>query len=170
MYKRSRKSNTFSFGKWPVTSKRKVNEVELEVEIREEPNGEKVFSASGGIWDAHHTDYVMCGQCLDSILEEIPELKKNDLYMEIYGLWHRCHLNNMRAGSPKQENAIEKWLNSGNQYDYETACEFLRSIGLYEDKEYIKDGKPYRYGTAWLYEEIPDEDMSKIERLLNCED
>lgn len=170
MDKRFSKSKTFSFGKWPVTSKRKINEVELVIELREEHNGAKVFSAIGRVWDARHRLYVMCGQCLDSILEDIPELKKNDLYMEIHELWRRYHLNDMHSGTPKQEDAIAKWIADGNQYDYEPACEFLKSIDLYEDKGYIKDGKPYRYGTEWLYEEIPDEDMSKIERLLNCED
>ena len=38
---------------------------------------------------------------------------------------------------------------------YHTIREALARVGLDPDPEYIYDGEPYRYGSAWLLEEVP---------------
>lgn len=82
-------------------------------------------------------------------------------------IWERWHLNDMRAGSPRQELFIRGLEAAGweHPYDpekswYEAACEKLEEAGLLYDEEYLvenKDGEkvPYKYGTAWLFEEVP---------------
>ena len=69
-----------------------------------------------------------------------------DLF-KIQSIWKRWHLNDMRAGTPKQEEFVRGWLLT-NKYDYTRVCEALEAVGLLVD-----DG--YKYGTSWLKEEVP---------------
>ena len=43
---------------------------------------------------------------------------------------------------------------------------FLARRGLYTDKGYIYEGKPYKYAHAWLTTEIPESDKARIRALL----
>jgi len=54
----------------------------------------------------------------------------------------------MKAGTKAQTEAIEKWKSQGNRYDYNSAVEHLKEIGLYDDNG-------YKYGHGWLYQPIP---------------
>jgi len=69
-----------------------------------------------------------------------------------FDVWDRWHLNDMRAGTPKQE----EWLRQHPievvypESHYEKASKLLEEAGLNPD-----DG--YRYGHAWLREEVPAE-------------
>ena len=40
-------------------------------------------------------------------------------------LWEEWHLNGTHAGTPKQEEAVKKWMAKGNRYDYTNACTVL---------------------------------------------
>jgi hypothetical protein len=80
-------------------------------------------------------------------------------------VWDQWHLNDMKAGSPRQEAALKEWLSSGARYDYAAACEMLKSKGLLEDQDYIHEGKPYRYGSAWLRAKLPSEVISFLASL-----
>lgn len=100
-----------------------------------------------------------CGQCLDRMLERLSDDK---LFVKIHTLWKNYHLNNMHAGTPAQEQAIEKWELQGNEYNYTKACEYLKSIGLYEDPNHDN----YMYGHGWLKEEIPEEDLELIKSII----
>lgn len=42
---------------------------------------------------------------------------------------------------------------------------FLASRGLYTDHSFIYEGKPYKYGDAWLVTEIPEADKKRIRAL-----
>ena len=70
-------------------------------------------------------------------------------------LWKRWHLNDMRAGTPAQEEAIRahrKRIDTAEGRrafdDYRARCSYLESIGLLVDDGYI-------YGSSWLVEEVP---------------
>lgn len=73
-------------------------------------------------------------------------------------LWERWHLNDMVAGSPAQEEFLRAnpvtYKYPENHYD--KACEALAAAGLQPDPNHIHNGKPYRYGSAWLCEELPE--------------
>lgn len=43
------------------------------------------------------------------------------------------------------------------RYDYTVACDYLAGIGLNPDPNYLHEGKPYKYGSAWLRREVPQE-------------
>ena len=140
---------------------RPCNYYRVEVEIRLEENRrcyvwkggtlEKVqgteFAASAMVY--RHNSFVCGGQCLDEsdILDAVEngKLCKKDktTYLEILRLWKNYHLNGMNAG-----------------------C------------EHQKEGSPvgsvcpvcgYRYGSAWLYREIPEKDLEAIKNLFTID-
>jgi hypothetical protein len=174
----------FSFGKVDGYHRgRKTCEVTLEVELKDTDKGPE-FTASGNMWNNLHTDIIRGGQCIDDMAEEFPFLKKNKLYAEIMDLWSKYHLNGMNAGTPEQTEAIKNWEAQGNRYDYDKVCEYLKSINLYEvpidktlypdlwGRESEKQGTDtpmYKYGHAWLYRAIPDDDMARIKALFEGE-
>ena len=72
----------------------------------------------------------------------------------------------MNAGTPRQT----KYLESLGKYkSYEWACEELEKANLLHDKKfnYPNQKNGYRYGSAWLYREIPDQDIKIIKQLIN---
>lgn len=157
---------TINFGKYDFNGNgRKENLVTIDLELKERENGKMVFTACGNVWNRIHTDIIAGGQCLDSILESLPSLKANKKYMEIVRLWKRWHLNDMNAGTVDQMQAIEKESErQGKRYlDYESACNYLKAINLYE-VEY--NGEPYKYGHKWIYEPIDQNDLEAIKRLI----
>ena len=157
---------TFNFGKIDYNhSGRKNCSVDVDVELRYKDNGNIELSICGDIWNPRHTDCYCCGQCLDTIAKYV----HNTTFKKLYRYWQLYHLNSMHAGTPEQEQALEDWHRSKERenaiifYDYKIDCEYLKTIGLYT-VEY--EGKPYTYGTRWLYYAIPADDLKDIESLL----
>lgn len=149
---------TFEFGKVDyLNHNRKDCAVEVEVELREKDD-KIVFSACGRVWNARHTDIYCGGQCLDEIKELIPD---NETFNKIHRLWKLYHLNDMHAGTPAQEKALKERQREQDGWDYTGDCEYLKSIGLYEDNG-------YKYGHGRLYEPIPEEDLNLIKELLEA--
>lgn len=167
------------FGKINLYGTGKRYPVEITIELKKhggektyingQPTGETTpeyieFTASG------HAGAACWGQCLDSI---VPYLKRNKLFNEVYSFWKKYHLNGMHAGTPDQEKAIKEKEASGWRYDYTEACEYLKSIGLYEVNYtglacgHRYNNEPYKYGHGWLIQEIPASDLERIEHIIN---
>lgn len=76
-------------------------------------------------------------------------------------LWERWHLNDMRAGSPSQSD----WLRVNPleavypENHYDKTCEALAAAGL------NPDASGYKYGSAWLREEVPADVIAELEAL-----
>lgn len=75
-------------------------------------------------------------------------------------IWERWHLNDMRAGSPAQEEHLRVLKARGEKppagvSHYEWACRKLALQGLHPDRDWTDGG--YRYGSRWLCESVPDE-------------
>lgn len=141
----------FTFGKIDFYGRgRKINSVEVDVELSDKG----VFTASGTIWNSKHTDCVCGGQCLDTIAKYI----KNPTFKKIHGLWKQYHLNDMHAGTVRQEEALDAAGLTGYANNYRKCCDYLESIGLLVD-----DG--YKFGTGWLKRDIPAEDLEEIKKL-----
>ena len=143
---------------------RRVNLVEIDIEFKNDE-----LSICGAIWNATKTDCFTCGQCLDTIKEYLPT---NKAFAEIYNLWKNYHLNGMNAGTHRQREALDKFhAESGTRWDYEKDCEYLKSIGLYEDD--LTDGeefevrKGYKYGTGWVKWTIPESVKTRIIEIIN---
>ena len=84
----------FSFGKFAYNGKRKVNEVTLEVELREW-NGYPEFTAHAMVWNSVHTDIVSGGQMIDKLYNRFATLGDSVLYKTIMQLWKKYHLHNI---------------------------------------------------------------------------
>lgn len=173
---------TFDFGKIAYASDRKVNAVEVTVELKENEQGIKVFKASANVWNSTKTDIVAGGQCLDE-LNKYKSLRDDKEFSLIYEMWQKYHLNDLHAGTERQEDALKQAVAEGKleKYganNYEETCNYLQSIGLLEDNEYLvpkkQDGSvkevPYKYGTGWIAQEIPSSDLELIETLISGEE
>ena len=132
---------------------RKVNAVTIDVELKETEKG-KVFTMSAGVWNSKRTDYICCGQMCD----ELPLLYPNNkLVKRLVQIWEKYHLNNLNAGTERQEKAI---YNAGKEKaGYTEQGEYLKSIGLYFDGD-------YEYGSKWIFRPIPENIIEEIEQII----
>ena len=121
--------------------------VSVDISLEQKTKG-LCFSVSGAIWNHIATDIYEGGQILDRILKHFPDNKRLARLVEI---WKKYHLNDMNAGTPKQEQALEI-INDGS---YSENCDYLESIGLLEDNGYV-------YGSGWLYQELPKSIVKEI--------
>ena len=133
--------------------------VEVKIELREnrreyvwkdddlkEVRG-NTFSAMAMIY--RHNSFVSGGQCLDD--PEVLDLVKNGklcekdkaIYLEVFRLWKNYHLNGMHAGCEHQKEGTP-------------VGEICPICG-------------YRYGSAWLYHEIPEKDLEAIKHLFTID-
>tara|TARA_B100000900_G_C20102237_1_gene522416 strand:- start:47 stop:523 length:477 start_codon:yes stop_codon:yes gene_type:complete len=150
----------FNFGKIDYCNNgKKENLVTIEVEYKD-----GCFSASGNIWNRLGTDILSGGQNLDDIKKYSSQLKNKNTFYKIFNIWKSYHLNDMTAGSPKQMDFIKTHYK--NTYDYDLLCDELAKNDLLFDKSYIYEGKPYRYGSAWLKTKIPTNIENQINKLI----
>lgn len=100
-------------------------------------------------------------QCFDRIVtayrDRVPKDKLAD-FDHLYRLWCDYHLNDMTAGTKKQEDFLHQNIQRG-EYKYENACDLLKSANLYEDNG-------YKYGHDWLCRAIPSEDIEFLKRII----
>lgn len=161
----NKKCKKFRFGKIAYAGKNAVNSVSVEISLYYKNNdiSKPVFSACGEIKTPNNKDIVSVGQNLDEIAEYITD---NETFNTIYRLWNLYHLNHMHAGTPEQEEALERAEKDKNikLHDYKEQCEYLKSVNLFE-VEY--NGKPYKYGHGWIYYPIPEKDLQIIHKFLN---
>jgi len=123
------------------------------------------LSITGVVAPRRGGDCVGCGQ-IDRYLAATVSTNENpdtftpapdwtrEQVREFLRIWRDWHLNDMRAGSSVQRAYLHEHV--GRNVSYEEACEKLARVGLLYDQGYLVNGKPYRYGTAWLHEEVPD--------------
>lgn len=79
--------------------------------------------------------------------------------------WERWHMNDVTAGSPRQEEYLRtcgRTFPGHPASHYTWASDLLTSAGLNPDHEHLHDGAPYRYGSAWLYEEVPGQVLANL--------
>jgi len=158
----------FDFGKIDYNSiGKRVNTVLVEVELFEkkcknfETNEIELmwcFSCSCGVWNGRKTDIIAGG----NLFSELKTFIKNPLLETISILYNKWNLNDLKSGSKTQCEAIElfrKENNMGGIWAYEQECNYLKSIGIYEDGD-------FRYGIGWWCQEIPNEVVEEIKNLL----
>ena len=103
-------------------------------------------------------------QCTD--IEEV--LERNGLRCigldVIVPIWRKWSGNDMRPGSEAQEKCLEEFQENCPEwkYNYDGACILLKQRDLYEDKGCIVNGKPYRYGTGWMFRRIPNQVLADL--------
>ena len=152
-----------NLGSIDVTGKGYRYEAFIEIELEDADTDKPRFSVCGSV-RTHNGGWGYGGQCLDAMNRaKFMSQTSRKVFDKIYRLWKLYHLNDMHAGTPSQEAEIKKW-NLTHNYNYTDAVEYLDSIGMLTVEH---DGKPYRYGSAWLYEPIPSDDLHLINSLLD---
>jgi len=93
---------------------------------------------------------------LKCALEE-GRLFKKQAIRQLVELWEKYHLNDLKAGTKRQEEKVKEYFNKGllEEYDYGKVAELLKKDGLYEDNG-------YRYGSAWLTMPVSKEEVENI--------
>lgn len=138
-----KKTINMGYCKLSGDKRRRKATVEVRLEVRD---GKLYLSIVGEIKG------YSSGQCCKEMEKYAVQKRQN--FDEIIEVWKRYHLNDMRAGTPKQEQAVREYCKN-NEYNYNKVREYLNSIGLIVDNGYT-------YGTNWLYEEIPQHILDKI--------
>lgn len=145
--------------------------VEIELRLQSTSYGKEYyeFSAVGDILNHKGTNIYCAGQCLDVI----HKFRSNDKDFEkVYEWWKAYHLNSLHAGTRDQEKALKEFRQGKSTYNYRQECEYLKMLDLYEvdftgyanDKEY--KGEPYRYGSSWLIQMIPEDVVEEIKAFI----
>lgn len=168
-----------SFGKhdWNGCG-RKINLCTLELRLEREHNTRYNvdywrFACRGAVWNSKGTDLICAGQCIDDMWDNIEALRADPLFREIHELWKKYHLNDMHAGTPRQEALLEQ-LQRAKQHEmeargikctlplvfsYDEATQILKEQGYYIDTHY---GQPFEYGKGWAPHEIPEDTVCRI--------
>ena len=123
--------------------------VHVHLELRENKDGKPVFSCCVDC-NRLHTH----GQGFDIIN---PHMKNSTLWRVLYKLWKKHHLNDMHAGTRKQDNFLRLEGLEDAQYDEKISA--LKASGLLVDNG-------YKYGTGWLYREIPSDELALIKAFI----
>jgi hypothetical protein len=79
------------------------------------------------------------------------------LEKEFRAVWDRWHLNDMRAGTKEQEEMIRVMIKAGalkENCTYDERCKALDTACMYEVEH---NGQKYKYGHAWLFEDVPED-------------
>jgi len=102
------------------------------------------------------------GQILNSIKMGDMEFSPGwdvDKFCSLMQIWKRWNNNDLRAGSPAQmEHLRIVQTTTGLSLTYENVCEILQNAGLYVDEHFNwgSDTAGYRYGSAWIFEPLPE--------------
>ena len=116
-----------------------------------------------------------CGQINDTIVEHIERDEFNKFaagwdkksILHFIEVWKEWHLNGMKAGNAKQEAFVKKYIEEHpmERHTYTNICKVLEEHNLFEDKDDIYNGKPYKYGNAWRYVALPEEVIEYVKSL-----
>jgi len=153
---------TISFGKYAYYNKRRENEITVEIEVKirdkavdyetlEEVKDVPEVSICGNIWNGIHTDVISGGQNID----EIADIIGTHRIQRIQEIWNEYHLNDLKAGTKTQMEALKNFKKSDNYEFYTDEANYLKSLGLFEDRG-------YKYGHGWLYMPVPEEIIKEL--------
>jgi hypothetical protein len=125
--------------------------------------------------------YGSCGQISSALdpdkIQPAPEWTRERI-RHFLAIWQRWHLNDMRAGTPRQEAYLREhildYIKEKSECNvslphHNWATRVLDGAGLNPDPELLHsvNGKigPYRYGSAWLTEVLPLDVLAWLDAL-----
>ena len=141
----------------------KDNASVIEWKLYDYNDGKVRFAMSAMVMNRLGTDCIRAGQCLEEIKRLYPF---NPLVEEMVQVWRVWHLNDMNAGTPRQEAYLKGYRQAFldthdyemDSWSYDIRLEVLEKAGLSPDPYH----ENYRYGSAWLVNELPQDVMDKI--------
>jgi hypothetical protein len=110
-----------------------------------------------------------CGQIVGSGISVTTYAQGWDkaLLDKFISVWNEYHLNDMKAGSPRQEKYLRdnplSYAYPTTHYDAAKAA--LSEAGLQPDPHLIFKGVPYSYGSKWLFQPLPYSVFSFLDAL-----
>ena len=176
----------------PSTKELRKGRSFLTFELEEKEDGRLAFSAQGETWNSRGTDITEGGQCVERVAGYVvPGDAGYAKAQRIAAVWKQWHLNDMKAGTVEQDDAIkvaehglaERLLREGkitrdrlcyedgnvNGHALAHAAGYGSWYSLACDllekagKLVVEiDGKSYKYGSAWLYRPLPKEVVEEI--------
>lgn len=171
MKKRVEKRRKIDFGKIiPEGYTRKDSRIIVDVCLEISDPSKPKFAVSGSITGDNNRGYISSDQNLDTIAKYVEQLEKKDLFLKILGFWKKWHLNEFNAGTDEQEDAIDSYIQEHGikeELFYSERREILEEKGLLIVD---LDGKPYEYGTGWLYRSIDQNDLKEICKLVGIKE
>lgn len=109
---------TYSFGKVAYYGKRKINEVTLEIGLRDW-NGYPEFTACAKVWNNIHTDIVAGGQMIDDLYNEFATLRDSVLYKTVMQLWEKYHLHDISNIPAEDQELIDLLVSNKGRKEIE---------------------------------------------------
>ena len=152
---------TFKF-RAKLTKNTKYNRrFEIDIKLQETEKG-KGLSICGST----RNQFGQIADCIRELMNEgitdYPNGWDKRTLARVLYIWDAWHLNDTRAGTVKQTAILRPWMKANPGKDYTEQCNYLFSHGLL-----IDDG--YKYGSAWLFERLPDDVAEFITNLLTAE-
>lgn len=135
--------------------------LEIRIELRLNNDKKYIFSASGFLREKNEYGIykdVSGGQLFDDV-EVFECFKDAKMFLKIYKLWKKYHLNDMHAGTQKQEEFLKKHNFSNWANNYTETCQFLEKHNLLYDNG-------YKFGSSCLLQEIPLIDIEVIKDII----
>lgn len=108
----------YSFGKVAYYGKRKINEVTLEIELRDW-NGYPEFTAHAKVWNNIHTDIIAGGQMIDKLYNRFAVLRYSVLYKTIMLLWKKYHLHDISNIPAEDKELIDLLISNKGRKEIE---------------------------------------------------
>lgn len=108
----------YSFGKVAYYGKRKINEVTLEVELRDW-NGYPEFTACAKVWNNIHTDIVAGGQMIDKLYNRFAALRYSIIYKTVMQLWKKYHLHDISNIPAEDKELIDLLISNKGRKEIE---------------------------------------------------
>ena len=119
------------------------------------------LSMIGSIGRDHGGQIIMS----DWLIENYGQGIDAEIVQELRRIWEKWHLNDLQAGSPAQTAYLEANPVTDRANYYESACAALAAAGLNPAPDYIHNGKPYQYGSAWLRVDVPEDVLQWLHQL-----
>jgi len=152
----------------------KDNAVDISWELYKNSRDEICFTMSGMIWNRLKTDCISAGQNIDTVRKLCGF---NPVVKQMHTVWKEYHLNDMQAGSPRQEGfklALNymRSLSGSPNISYDDLTHALAKCNLLVDWSYVNPNTGnlgYKYGSAWLTKEIPEQVIEIIQEWSDLE-
>lgn len=137
--------------------------------IRNDKNFSEVFS----LWKAYHLNGMTAGSPAQEAAKKEFKINRDGITWYWYDNTDITDNTDRFGRHMTDDESTAKAAEAAGHYvkaekgDYnDQLAIFLARRGLYTDKGYIYEGKPYKYAHAWLTTEIPESDKARIRALL----
>ena len=134
---------------------------------------DKNFSEAFSLWKAYHLNGMTAGSPAQEAAKKEFKVNREGVTWYWYDKADITENTDNYGRHMTDDEATAKAAEAAGQYvkaekgDYnDQLAVFLGRRGLYTDKGYIYDGKPYKYAHAWLITEIPESDKARIRALV----